>query len=112
MTYNIKLTPFTAALMDGAARAAGCSVEALLAGTISAWQNPARTKSERRAERRAAAAAAAAPTAEQAAELARQLAEHGGTAAVAADPLSVRAPGYDPEFTPDPENFGKLEVED
>lgn len=104
MTYSIKLTPFTAALMDGAARAAGCSVEALLAGTISAWQNPARTKSERRA----AAAAAAAPTAEQAAELARQLAEHGGTAAVAADPLAVRTPGYDPEFTPDPENFGKL----
>lgn len=66
------------------------------------------TRAERRAARRAAAAASAAPTAEQAAELARQLAEHGGTAAVAADPLTVRAPGYDPTFTPDPENFGAL----
>lgn len=109
MTYNIKLTPFTAALMDGAARAAGCSVEALLAGTISAWQNPARTKSERRAERRAAAAAAAnTPTAEQAAELARQMAEHGAAGTPTADPLTLRAPGYDPEFTPDPEDFGQL----
>lgn len=42
MTYSIKLTPFTAALMDGAARAAGCSVEALLAGTICSWQGHAR----------------------------------------------------------------------
>lgn len=65
MTYSIKLTPFTAALMDGAARAAGCSVEALLAGTISGWQGtpaPAPRHS----------ASAAAPTPEQAAELARQ----------------------------------------
>lgn len=73
------------------------------------------TRAERRAANRAAhaalqaaAASASAPTPEQAAELARQLAEHGGTAAVAADPLSVRAPGYDPEFTPNPENFGQL----
>lgn len=65
------------------------------------------TRAERRAERRAAAAAAAAPTAEQAAELARQLAEHGAPEQ-GRDPLATRTPGYDPEFTPDPENFGQL----
>ena len=48
-----------------------------------------------------------APTAEQTAELARQLAEHGG-AEQGSDPLSVRAAGYDPAFTPDPEDFGNL----
>lgn len=102
MTYNIKLTPFTAALMDGAARAAGCSVEALLAGTICGWQGtrPERREPTRRADQ---------PTPEQAAELARQLAAASppaGQADAAAAP--IRLPGYDPTFTPDPENFGQL----
>ncbi|MBQ4594767.1 MAG: hypothetical protein IJA81_09050 [Akkermansia sp.] len=118
MTYSIKLTPFTAALMDGAARAAGCSVEALLAGTISGWHTPSTPRSARRAANRAAHAAgqaAAAPTPEQAAEVARQLAEYGTPAPgepaatlLHSDPLATRAPGYDPDFTPDPENFGTL----
>lgn len=103
MTYSIKLTPFTAALMDGAARAAGCSVEALLAGTISGWQGttrPERREPSRRADQ---------PTPEQAAEFARQLAAAGTPAELAdAAAAPIRLPGYDPTFTPDPENFGTI----
>lgn len=72
MTYSIKLTPFTAALMDGAARAAGCSVEALLAGTICSWQGHARRATttpvmEETPEHRAALPHVAAPAAAPAA---------------------------------------------
>ena len=110
MTTTLRITPQTIGLAAAGAAALGLSLsEGLLQplGTIerlAAEKFGPRTKKERRA----AAAAAAAPTAEQAAELARQLAEHGGPAAVAADPLSVRTPGYDPEFTPNPEDFGQL----
>lgn len=93
--------------LQGISPAPGVEPEQVHAPGASGVSAPRLTRAERRAERRAAAAAAAAPTAEQAAELARQLAEHGG-AEQGSDPLSVRAPGYDPEFTPDPENFGAL----
>lgn len=120
MTNTLHVTPQTIGLAAAGAAALGLSLsEGLLQplGTIERLaaerqrSATATNRSVRRAANRAAhaaAAAAAAPTAEQAAELARQLAEHGGTAAVAADPLSVRAPGYDPTFTPNPENFGQL----
>lgn len=47
------------------------------------------------------------PTPEQAAEFARQLAENSAPEQ-GRDPLATRAPGYDPTFTPNPENFGQL----
>ena len=72
---------------------------------------PQLTRSARRAANRAAhaAAAAGAPTPEQAAELARQLAAAGTPAELAdAAAAPIRLPGYDPTFTPDPENFGNI----
>ena len=69
------------------------------------------TRSARRAANRAAHAAATsgAPTPEQAAELARQLAAAGTPAELAdAAAAPIRLPGYDPSFTPDPENFGTI----
>ena len=63
----------------------------------------------RRLERREPSRRADQPTPEQAAELARQLAAAGTPAELAdAAAAPIRLPGYDPSFTPDPENFGNI----
>ena len=63
----------------------------------------------RRPERREPSRRADQPTPEQQAELARQLAAAGTPAELAdAAAAPIRLPGYDPSFTPDPENFGNI----
>ena len=62
-----------------------------------------------RPERREPSRRADQPTPEQQAELARQLAAAGTPAELAdAAAAPIRLPGYDPSFTPDPENFGTI----
>lgn len=109
MTTTLHVTPQTIGLATAGAAALGLSIgEGLLQplGTIERLATERQrsatttTRSARRADQ---------PTPEQAAELARQLAAAGTPAELAdAAAAPIRLPGYDPTFTPDPENFGTI----
>ncbi|MBR2126913.1 MAG: hypothetical protein IJ943_09300 [Akkermansia sp.] len=75
-------------------RAALPHVAAPAAAVAPAQPSPKLTRSERRAAR--------------AAELERQRAVYAAPLTPATEPHSLRVEGYDPEFTPNPENFGQL----
>ena len=75
-------------------RAALPHVAAPSAAVAPAQPSPKFTRAERRAAR--------------AAELERQRAVYAAPLTPATEPHSMRVEGYDPEFTPNPENFGQL----